>query len=248
MQKFLGVVILFAAALLLGATDLPKPAIELKLNDGSGVKLKNSGSARVAACICMPEKTAWEAGRGDDSKALRLNNPAADRRKRGNHACVLLPAEGRGDIDLTKPFTVGIWARPEADIDTDGDYVLFSTFAGDHGSGLRLSYGWGALRAAFGDTKTDMSLAAPRSKFPVEKGAWNHFAAVYDGSKLQLYVNGVLAAEKPATIVAPNASTWTIGAFLNGYASPFRGSLADFRIYPVALTAEQVQAEFNRAD
>src|SRR5438445_3005298 len=74
---------------------------------------------------------------------------------------------------------------------------------------------------------------------------WTHLATTYDGATLQLYVNGVQ--------VSSVAKTGTILTSINPlqlggdsiYGQYFQGVIDEVRVYNVALTAAQVQADMN---
>lgn len=73
---------------------------------------------------------------------------------------------------------------------------------------------------------------------------WQHVAAVYDGSKVYLYINGEKADSTSTFTYVPNPD----GLFvLGGYApdtttNEFVGSLDEFRIWSVARTDEEIQS------
>src|SRR6185503_2964227 len=79
------------------------------------------------------------------------------------------------------------------------------------------------------------------------RNAWTHLAATYDGSSLRLYVNGVqVASVSRSNSLATSTSPLEIGggALFGQY---FAGRIDEVRIYDVALTAAQVQADMNAA-
>jgi hypothetical protein len=85
---------------------------------------------------------------------------------------------------------------------------------------------------------------------------WIHLAGVYTGSETLLYINGALVATSASQPDGVNRSVSgvlntstierTLGA-ATGYPS-FAGKMRHARIYAAALTASQVQAEFNALD
>ncbi|MGE5506224.1 MAG: LamG-like jellyroll fold domain-containing protein [Actinomycetota bacterium] len=75
----------------------------------------------------------------------------------------------------------------------------------------------------------------------VVPGTWHHYAAVQDGTKWTLYVDGQVAATLTASASAP-AGELSIGAMVdNGTASAtFHGDIADVRLWNVARTGAQI--------
>jgi len=76
-------------------------------------------------------------------------------------------------------------------------------------------------------------------------GEWTHVAARYDGMHMELYVNGVMIASQPKTGVLDTSGTVdaAIGnqpTTASGGARPFDGLMDDVRIYPRALSSEEI--------
>ena len=74
---------------------------------------------------------------------------------------------------------------------------------------------------------------------------WAHLAATYDGATLRLYVNGTQVASVAATgNLAASTNPLEIGGN-SIYAQFFQGLIDEVRVYNVALTAPQIQADMN---
>ncbi|MEU4407523.1 LamG domain-containing protein [Streptosporangium sp. NPDC023963] len=80
---------------------------------------------------------------------------------------------------------------------------------------------------------------------PLSVGAWSHVAVTYDGSTARLYVNGVLSNHTPATGTLDNENGPVhIGG--NGvWNEYFQGAIDEVRIYNIAQTQGQIQADMN---
>jgi len=77
--------------------------------------------------------------------------------------------------------------------------------------------------------------------------AWTHVTATYDGSMIQLYVNGNEVASAPYSGGLPySTGDLIIGAQAND-ANYFEGLIDEVRIYDRALTAQEVMDLFNGA-
>ena len=81
----------------------------------------------------------------------------------------------------------------------------------------------------------------------ITNGNWYHLASVYTGSAIQLYVNGVLKSNVAVSGTLRTGQTGErIGAY--GGATPayfYTGSIDDVRVYGVALSQAQIQADMN---
>lgn len=80
----------------------------------------------------------------------------------------------------------------------------------------------------------------------VTLGGWQHLVGTYDGTKMVLYRNGVIAVEASVTGAIGTTTTGvTIGA-VDGTGSFFDGSIDEVAIYNRSLTAAQAQAHYQR--
>ncbi|XWK86463.1 MAG: LamG-like jellyroll fold domain-containing protein [Phormidium sp.] len=72
---------------------------------------------------------------------------------------------------------------------------------------------------------------------------WTHLAAAFDGSKLKLYINGVLAQEVAGTYVVNTARPLRIGAGTTEKSPQlfFNGQIAELCIWKIARTEEQIR-------
>ena len=74
---------------------------------------------------------------------------------------------------------------------------------------------------------------------------WSHLAATYDGSTLDLYVNGVQVGSLAQTgTIGASSSPLQIGGD-SIYGQYFQGMIDEVRVYNLALTATQIQADMN---
>jgi hypothetical protein len=78
----------------------------------------------------------------------------------------------------------------------------------------------------------------------VNTGNWFHAAATYDGSTVKIYVNGVLESTtaRSGTITA---GAKNIGSSSGGGSEYFNGTIDNVKIYNRALSAAEVQQNFN---
>ncbi|MCQ6559573.1 LamG-like jellyroll fold domain-containing protein [Paenibacillus mendelii] len=81
---------------------------------------------------------------------------------------------------------------------------------------------------------------------PVNPGLWNHYAAVYDGSKHKLYRNGILMSEKTGGFEPSDDEPLYIGRKATD--EPyffFRGAIDDIRIYDRPITDDEIVALYT---
>jgi len=75
---------------------------------------------------------------------------------------------------------------------------------------------------------------------------WNHLVGVYDGSNIVVYLNGSAngSSAYSSGIFSANESI-EIGRYNNDVANAYNNDIAQPRIYNRALTAEEVQRNYN---
>ncbi len=78
---------------------------------------------------------------------------------------------------------------------------------------------------------------------PLATNTWTHLAVTYDGAALRLYVNGAQVGSVARTgPIQTSSNPLEIGG--DGiYGQYFRGAIDEVRVYDVALTAAQIQAD-----
>lgn len=92
---------------------------------------------------------------------------------------------------------------------------------------------------ATNESVTDTGNALPAN-------TWSHLAATYDGSDLALYVDGVLADSTAASgAISTNNFLWTIGRNADASSGHFAGRVDEVKIYSTALSANEVEAEYD---
>lgn len=80
-----------------------------------------------------------------------------------------------------------------------------------------------------------------------QKRVWTHFTGVYDGSKISIYVNGVLVKESnlSGAIVSTSRDLYIGNHDITVANQPFKGKLDDIRIYNRALSLAEIQLLAN---
>jgi hypothetical protein len=144
----------------------------------------------------------------------------------------------------TQNITVEAWVNPR----TFTAWTSLATFIQDNGSS---EYGWGlgiydaSGRYYFGLAGVDGAITylTTGNTFPANQ--WTHIAGVYDGTTMQIFVNGVLEGTSTAESGAiAYANSWlAIGAYRDDNEFyPLDGQLDEVRIWNTARTAAEIRA------
>ena len=108
--------------------------------------------------------------------------------------------------------------------------------------GANVKVGWNGYDTAAYRFQTPMTGGA--AGLPIN--VWYHICGTYDGSNAYLYVNGVQVSTVAQTgAITAVTTTFKIGAYTVGNVYPFTGRTAQVILYSSALTAAQVQTNFN---
>jgi hypothetical protein len=158
-----------------------------------------------------------------------------------------------GLIDLGKifdflgndPFSLELWMKPDAG---SGFQNLLSKNdelapGGRQGYSIFLQ---GSVNLSFERVVAGVSRQAPTSAASLF-GVWSHLVAVYDGSTLWLYVNGIQASQTSDTrALGGKDVALYLGCFRVG-SNHLKGSLDEVAIYGSALPAERIRAHYLAA-
>jgi hypothetical protein len=92
------------------------------------------------------------------------------------------------------------------------------------------------------------TFAAVQSSATIQRDVWTNLVATWTGNTLTLYVNGVSVSVNTGTLGTPTVANWTIGnvtAASGNSGNRFQGSNSIVKIYNRALSAAEVQQNFN---
>jgi hypothetical protein len=92
-----------------------------------------------------------------------------------------------------------------------------------------------------------LDLAVNTTTAGVVNNQWNNVVATWDGTNKRIYVNGVLRATS-ATLSGTVTQNTTGAAFIGIYGGggyPFNGRISQTQIYNRALTAQEIQQNYN---
>ncbi|MEU9448380.1 LamG-like jellyroll fold domain-containing protein [Streptomyces sp. NPDC048277] len=146
-------------------------------------------------------------------------------------------------LDTTAPFTVAAWVRLADDAVLTNMYTAVSQDGGSD-SRFLLQYdntaGTWAFKVRSEDQSTKISALGAT---PVTKtGVWTHLTGVWDGTRIQLHVNGVLEGSADTTLAWAATQGFSIGRarWDGGYVNRFNGAIDDVRAYDRALIPEEI--------
>jgi tetratricopeptide (TPR) repeat protein len=107
-------------------------------------------------------------------------------------------------------------------------------------------YGSQATSGYSGYVGFDITVGLVADNVNVNDGRWHHIAGVYDGTKLYLYIDGVLnGSEDLYGRFAINNDPVYIGDVSTEQAYGWNGLIDDVRIYSYALSPEEIAAIYN---
>ncbi len=172
---------------------------------------------------------------------------------RGN----VLHLDGEGDwvdcgadlrFDITDEITICAWIKVSK-FDKGRQAIIANGVAATIWWGLQLNettdtieFSWDGARTAGVDLCAD--LVAHTS---VNDGKWHHVSGVYDGRRINLYVDGERDAALP-TLVFPSISTPTGPVLIGkraGLPREWNGLIDDVRIYNRAMSEEEIVELYN---
>ncbi|TAL21855.1 MAG: hypothetical protein EPN94_12110, partial [Nitrospirae bacterium] len=204
-------------------------------NDSSGNG--NNGTAYNGATFSTSSKIGTHAGSFDGvNDYVALNNIA----------------------NFTTEITVEAWVKAVGDPSTsqpsyNGEMVMVG-----QGNGFLLGYTYipdssGALGwyVRIGNTWKAVYTTAAYNRSWLYNAGWTHFVGTYDGSKLKIYINGVLNNETLQTGAITIQSNSSDGLQISGRkegGAPqdfFNGLIDEVSIYNRALSADEIKAHYD---
>ncbi|MGI5487825.1 LamG-like jellyroll fold domain-containing protein [Microtetraspora malaysiensis] len=196
------------------------------MNEGAGTAVGDaSGNANNGTAA----GTSWVPGRF--GKALAFDGTSS-----------LVTVASSASLRPTSALTVEAWVNPS---ESGQRPVLVKDSSGQPGYALAESDGkaWqDAVPASYVNTGRARTVKGQRS---LPLNGWVHLATTYDGSRLRLYVNGVLDRALPVTgAVQAGSGSLYIGGY-PVWGAYFKGAIDEVRVYNVARTTEQIRLDMN---
>ncbi len=200
-----------------------------QMSDGSGTSITdNSGNGNTATL----SGGSWVAS----PIQLAGNALAFD----GVDDYVNVPHQSSQDISAAITLEAWVYASSTTTVQ---NVICKSTQATNTGYIFpRTDDGWGHTTFWLHIGGSWKSLSAP---YP-SRNTWHHLAATYDGAEMKIYVDGTLSASMAATgPIAVNSNNLTLG-LQPGYPEYFGGRADEIRVWNVARTMAQIQADMNK--
>ena len=196
-----------------------------KMNDGSGTTARDfSGWGNDATLVGSP---AWV----PVANGLALNL---------NGSTTYATVTDQAALDSGSALTLSAWIRPRA----KAEQVLISRALMGSVDGYELALSsTGKVFARVNQASSGDSYRVNSStSYPTTGTAWMHVAATYDGSRIRLYINGILEGNVPGPLAIGTGSVAVgLGAQSDG-TRPFNGTLEEVRIYNLALSGTEIAA------
>ena len=186
-------------------------------NDGSG----NGNHGAIA-------QAAWSSA-GRFGRALSFN---------GTSSLVTIP--DAPELDLTGAMTVEAWVNPATS--SGWRTVLLKESANGLAYGLYANDDRNLPGGYLNVGGPDRNATGPVT---IPANTWSHLALTFDGTIIQLYVNGVLAASEPvAGSIIATAGPLRIGGNTI-WGEYFQGLIDEVRVYSRVLTAAEIQGDME---
>lgn len=167
----------------------------------------------------------------------------------GTNDYVSLPSVGLGGSNA---ITLEAWVNPNSFNDDSGDDANISSVvsAGDETALIRIGDG-----GNIDNNQAQFAIKAGSTAYKVNSATrlnaneWYHIVGVYTGSKINIYINGVLdgSADASGTVVT-NSNNTVIGTYANGVdRRELDGQIDEVRIWNIARSATDIQTNMNQA-
>ncbi|MCL4176268.1 MAG: hypothetical protein KJ072_00765 [Verrucomicrobia bacterium] len=204
------------------------PVAWWKFDEQGGTNAANAAGTGLVGRI--HGEASWAPAEGRHQGALELD---------GRHNWIEC-AEST-DLDFRDGLSISVWIKPR-ELPNGGDTLVAKGEA------------WGLQRLK-GTGELEFTLSGPQaanpargnelrvvSKRPLTDLQWHHVAAVYDGKRIALYVDGVEEdSVKASGPIALNNLPLTLGGNAANRASRWHGSLDEVRLFDRGLSAGEIK-------
>jgi len=144
------------------------------------------------------------------------------------------------NVYQSKSLTAEVWAS--VNYHTGSNYGIFSTHNSNYTNAFDLRWEGGKVSLHYYIASTDNLVTT--SVHIVDDGLLHHIVGTADGSYLRLYIDGSLVGNPVALSVGAVAAMTTHYVGSDGWLNKIAHTTSSVRIYPFALTATQVAANY----
>lgn len=210
-----------------GLGRLSRPTLWYPMREGGGTKLFDaSGRGNHGTFGAASAAPTWVTGR----RGKCVNFDGTDD----------LVTVGRPAISGF-PYTLSLWARTTI---TDG---------GIHDVAAIYNSGGFRVYSGFEDRDTDMSFRTANgdtgenrfANHPLSRGSWHMYTLIARAASQDEYIDGALVGTTVLTVTYSQPDATELGHNSGLGLGYFGGQLDDFRLYPFALTASEVQTLYR---
>lgn len=222
----------------------PDLLLQLKLDEGSGTAAADaSGFGHDGTVVSGAGGPHWTTGKS--GQALEFYNYNGTRTR-----YVRVPWQPT--LQATTGLTLMGWVRVRTV--TTGNQTVLGRGNSDTDWLLQLRNRARRLTFVLASGSAVRTLNVNLAANTLAAGDWHHIAATYDGSRMRIYLDGVLRGNRAASgqVVSASNPNLPVGAGAQPQ-TPTRwrngipGALDDVRLYKRALTAVEIQAAMNEA-
>lgn len=148
---------------------------------------------------------------------------------------IRLPSTLFNACETANAFTYFAWVRPGNDVD---EYGIFGSAGAQFAVRFSTGFSWYTLEALLRNSANTAYTTSTGTADNMAANAWYMVHAVYNGSTLKTYVNGVQTGTVAATSLRSATLNFYVGFDNTTY---FRGRQAEVGMYSEALSADQVK-------
>ncbi len=211
-----------------------------KFDEGQGTAANNSGNGGSAlnGTLSGSTKPSWSLS-GKFGKALSFG---------GSNAYVAMPSDV-SQLKITRDITLSAWINL-TDTSAQRDIICKNTGTAATSAYCLYTNSSGQLVMAVTNSTGPAIVTTTETAKTLSTSTWYHVAGVLNTTlgQVSLYVNGVLVKQNTASIPATLQNPTTIldiGAE-NAGSNLMNGLIDEAKVYPYALTADEVKLDYNR--
>ncbi len=137
------------------------------------------------------------------------------------------------ELDFSGPMTMAAWVKP--DVVGNYDTVLIREKGSSAAYSMYTTNGGNQKRpnAALDETTS-------YAQQQIQPGVWTHLTATFDGTRLRLWINGLMVDSVAAAAAPSSTGVLRIGGNAVWSGEFFSGLIDDVQLYKVALSGEQI--------